>query len=172
MKRHLLALSIAALLALPGCRDNPNANLDARDQPTAAANGESDTGGSRKGDFGPPQGEPIEAVLTSPPLVPPATGRDYPAKVVVNLEVREVDAAKADGRWDRAYGGGRDMPVPEELADALASNAKARRFFEQLDRTNRYAFCWRVHTAKKAETRRLRAVRFVEMLEKGEKLHA
>lgn len=88
------------------------------------------------------------------------------------LGLREVDAAKADGRWDRAYGGGRDMPVPEELANALASNAKARRFFEQLDRTNRYAFCWRVQTAKKAETRRLRAVRFVEMLEKGEKLHA
>ena len=83
------------------------------------------------------------------------------------LGLREVDAAKADGRWDRAYGGGRDMPVPEELADALASNAKARRFFEQLDRTNRYAFCWRVQTAKKAETRRLRAVRFVEMLEKA-----
>lgn len=85
--------------------------------------------------------------------------------------LREVDAAKADGRWDQAYGGGRDMPVPEELVNALASNAKARRFFEQLDRTNRYAFCWRVHTAKKAETRRSRAASFVEMLEKGEKLH-
>lgn len=97
MKRHLLALSIAALLALPGCRDNPNANLDARGKATAAATGESDTGGSRKGDFGPPQGEPIEAVLTSPPLVPPATGRDYPAKVVVNLEVREVDMEISEG---------------------------------------------------------------------------
>ena len=96
MKRHLLALSIAALLALPGCRDNPNANLDSRGKATASADA-GDTGGSRKGDFGPPQGEPIEAVLTSPPLVPPATGRDYPAKVVVNLEVREVDMEISEG---------------------------------------------------------------------------
>lgn len=86
--------------------------------------------------------------------------------------LREVDAAKADGRWDQAYEGGRDMPVPEELAKALAKNSKARRFFEQLDRTNRYAFCWRVHTAKKAETRQSRAASFVEMMAKGEKLHA
>ncbi|KGM54832.1 bacteriocin-protection protein [Lysobacter daejeonensis GH1-9] len=86
--------------------------------------------------------------------------------------LREVEAAKADGRWDQAYEGGRDMPVPEELAKALAKNAKARRFFEQLDRTNRYAFCWRVHTAKKAETRQSRAASFVEMMAKGEKLHA
>lgn len=85
--------------------------------------------------------------------------------------LREVEAAKADGRWDQAYGGGRDMPVPDELAKALAMNAKARRFFEQLDRTNRYAFCWRVQTAKKAETRQSRAATFVEMLAKGEKLH-
>lgn len=43
------------------------------------------------GDFGPPQGEPVEAILTSPPLVPPATGRHAPAKVIVNLEVRELE---------------------------------------------------------------------------------
>jgi uncharacterized protein YdeI (YjbR/CyaY-like superfamily) len=86
--------------------------------------------------------------------------------------LREVDAAKADGRWDQAYGGGRNMPVPDELVRALAKNPKARQFFEQLDRTNRYAFCWRVHTAKKAETRQSRAARFVEMLANGEKLHA
>lgn len=86
--------------------------------------------------------------------------------------LREVEAAKADGRWDQAYGGGRDMPVPDELAKALARNATARRFFEQLDRTNRYAFCWRVHTAKKAETRLARAARFVEMLANGEKLRS
>lgn len=85
--------------------------------------------------------------------------------------LREVEAAKADGRWDQAYGGGRDMPVPDELAQALARNAKARRFFEQLDRTNRYAFCWRVQTAKKAETRQSRAATFVAMLANGEKLH-
>ena len=96
MKRTLLALAIASLLAAAGCgRDNPNATLDARDQASAATDG--DTGGSRKGDFGPPQGEPIEAVLTSPPMVPPAIDRDYPAKVVVNLEVKEVDMEISEG---------------------------------------------------------------------------
>ena len=87
---------IAAILALAttvtGCRsDTP--------PPAAAAhaNAVADTGGSRKGDFGPPQGEPIEAILTSPPEVPPPTGRDYPAKVIVNLEVVEKDMPIAEG---------------------------------------------------------------------------
>lgn len=95
-----------------------------------------------------------------------ATGRMQPAGR------REVEAAKADGRWDAAYAGGRDMEVPVELATALKRNTKAHQFFEQLDRTNRYAFCWRVHTAKKAETRQSRAAKYVEMMAKGEKFHA
>jgi nitrite reductase (NO-forming) len=56
-----------------------------------------DTGGSAKGDFGPPQGEPIKAVLTSPPHVPPAVNRDHPAKVIVELEVRELDLEISEG---------------------------------------------------------------------------
>jgi nitrite reductase (NO-forming) len=56
-----------------------------------------DTGGSRSGDFGPPQGEPIQAVLTAPPLVPPATNRKTPAKVIVELEVIEVEKEIAEG---------------------------------------------------------------------------
>ena len=55
------------------------------------------TTGSAKGDFGPPQGEPIKAVLTSPPNVPPATGRKAPAKVIVELEVREVEMEISEG---------------------------------------------------------------------------
>src|SRR5689334_17311529 len=55
------------------------------------------TGGSLKGDFGPPQGEPVHAVLTSPPLVPPPTGRHAPAKVIVNLEVKEVEREISPG---------------------------------------------------------------------------
>jgi nitrite reductase (NO-forming) len=55
------------------------------------------TGGSLKGDFGPPQGEPVHAVLTSPPQVPPATNRKQPAKVIVELEVMEVEKPIADG---------------------------------------------------------------------------
>jgi nitrite reductase (NO-forming) len=62
--------------------------------PAAAA---AETGGSMKGDFGPPQGQPIKAVLTSPPNVPPATNRNYPAKVIVELEVKEVEKEISEG---------------------------------------------------------------------------
>jgi uncharacterized protein YdeI (YjbR/CyaY-like superfamily) len=85
--------------------------------------------------------------------------------------LREVEAAKADGRWEAAYRSFSDMEVPAELATALKKNKKAKAFFDQLDRTNRYSFCWRVHTAKKPETRIARAEKFVEMLAKGEKIH-
>jgi nitrite reductase (NO-forming) len=61
--------------------------------PTAQA----DTGGSRRGDFGPPVGAPIRAILTSPPNVPPPTNRNQPAKVQVELEVTEVDMEIAEG---------------------------------------------------------------------------
>ena len=85
--------------------------------------------------------------------------------------LREVEAAKADGRWEAAYRSFSDMEVPAELAAALKKNKKAKAFFDQLDRTNRYAFCWRVHTAKKPETRITRAEKFAEMLANGEKIH-
>ena len=86
--------------------------------------------------------------------------------------LREVEAAKADGRWEAAYHGSSSMEVPEELATALAKNRKAKAFFDALDKTSRYSFCWRVHTAKKPETRIARAEKFVAMLAKGEKIHA
>jgi uncharacterized protein YdeI (YjbR/CyaY-like superfamily) len=85
--------------------------------------------------------------------------------------LREVEAAKADGRWQAAYDSATAMQVPEELAVALAKNRKAKAFFDKLDRTNRYAFCWRVQTAKKPETRAARVAKFVEMLGRGEKIH-
>lgn len=85
--------------------------------------------------------------------------------------LREVEAAKADGRWEAAYAGAAEMTVPEELDAALAKNRKARAFFDKLDRTNRYAVCWRVQTAKKPETRAARVEKLVAMLAKGEKIH-
>lgn len=84
---------------------------------------------------------------------------------------REVDAAKADGRWDAAYDGARNMEVPPELAAALAKNRKARTFFETLDKSNRYSVCWRVQTAKKPETKAKRVETLVAMLARGEKIH-
>ena len=87
--------------------------------------------------------------------------------------LREVEAAKADGRWDAAYDGGRNMEVPPELAKALAlaKNRKAKAFFETLNAANRYAVCWRVQTAKKPETKAKRVETLVTMLARGEKLH-
>ncbi|TXH72047.1 MAG: bacteriocin-protection protein [Lysobacteraceae bacterium] len=86
--------------------------------------------------------------------------------------LREIEAAKADGRWDAAYDGARAMRAPSELEAALAKNKKARVFFETLDKANRYAVCWRVQTAKTAQTRAARVKALVEMLARGERLHS
>ena len=86
-----LALAVAATLGLSACRI---------EQPNPAASGathQDDTGGSAKGDFGPPQGEPVEAILTSPPNVPPPTGRSAPAKVIVTLDVVEKEMPISEG---------------------------------------------------------------------------
>lgn len=87
--------------------------------------------------------------------------------------LREVEAAKADGRWEAAYDGAKSMEVPPELAEALAlaRHRKAKAFFDTLDKTNRYAVCWRVQTAVKPETRRARVEKLVAMLARGEKIH-
>jgi len=94
-----------------------------------------------------------------------AAGRMRPAGL------REVEAAKADGRWDAAYDGARSMDVPPELAKALAGNRKAKAFFDTLDKTNRYAVCWRVQTAVRPETKQARVEKLVAMLARGEKIH-
>ncbi len=84
MRKSLISVVALALLAA-GCGQ--------REAPAVA----SDTGGSARGDFGPPQGEPVKAVLTSPPHVPPATGRHAPAKVIVELEVVEREMPISEG---------------------------------------------------------------------------
>jgi uncharacterized protein YdeI (YjbR/CyaY-like superfamily) len=83
----------------------------------------------------------------------------------------EVERAKADGRWDAAYDSPANAKVPEDLAKALAKSAKAKKFFDSLNAQNRYAILYRLHEAKKPETRARRLEKFVEMLKKGEKLH-
>jgi uncharacterized protein YdeI (YjbR/CyaY-like superfamily) len=83
----------------------------------------------------------------------------------------EVERAKKDGRWERAYDGARASRVPQDLAAALKRNARARAFFEKLDGANRYAILWRVQTAKNAKTRAERIVKFVGMCARGEVIH-
>ncbi len=82
-----------------------------------------------------------------------------------------VEQAKQDGRWAAAYEGQKKAKVPEDLQAALDKNAKAKAFFATLDGQNRYAVLFRIHTAKKAETRARRIEKFVGMLAKHEKLH-
>ena len=83
----------------------------------------------------------------------------------------QVDAAKADGRWDAAYAGSRTIEVPDDLTKALRRNAKARRAFAELDSANRYAILFRIHDAKRPETRERRIEQFVTMLEEGRTIH-
>ena len=85
--------------------------------------------------------------------------------------MREIERARSDGRWDAAYASQRTAELPEDLAAALARNPKASAFFATLNRVNRYAILHRTHTAKKAETRAARIVKFVAMLAKGETIH-
>jgi uncharacterized protein YdeI (YjbR/CyaY-like superfamily) len=83
----------------------------------------------------------------------------------------EVERAKRDGRWQQAYDSARTAQVPEDLAQALAVNARAAAFFAKIDGANRYAILWRVQTAKKPETRKKRIASFVFMLSEGETIH-
>jgi uncharacterized protein YdeI (YjbR/CyaY-like superfamily) len=83
----------------------------------------------------------------------------------------EVERARRDGRWERAYDGARASEMPADLAAAFAANARARVFFETLDAANRYAILYRVQTAKLPETRAGRITRFIAMCERGETFH-
>jgi uncharacterized protein YdeI (YjbR/CyaY-like superfamily) len=83
----------------------------------------------------------------------------------------EIERAKSDGRWDAAYDSPRTIEVPDDLRAALAKKKKAKAFFEKLDSKNRYAVLFRTHNAKRPETRAKRIREFVDMLERGEKIH-
>jgi uncharacterized protein YdeI (YjbR/CyaY-like superfamily) len=78
--------------------------------------------------------------------------------------LREVERAKADGRWDAAYEGQRAATVPDDLALALADNEEAQAFFQTLTSVNRYAILYRIQDAKRPQTRAQRIAKFVKML--------
>lgn len=85
--------------------------------------------------------------------------------------LREVELAKADGRWDAAYEGQRSSTVPEDLQAALDADPRAAEFFATLDKANRYAVLYRVNEAKRADTRATRIEKFVAMLHAHETVH-
>ncbi|RFA07424.1 bacteriocin-protection protein [Subtercola boreus] len=94
-----------------------------------------------------------------------ASGRMQPAGLA------EVDRAKVDGRWERAYAGSKTIEVPDDLASALLQNPDAAAFFETLSSVNRYAILFRIGSVKRPETRARKIAQYVQMLERGETLH-
>ncbi len=84
---------------------------------------------------------------------------------------KAIELAKQDGRWEAAYEGQKTISVPEDLQAALDKNKRAKAFFATLNSVNRYAILFRIQNAKKSETRARRIQQFVEMLERGEKIH-
>jgi uncharacterized protein YdeI (YjbR/CyaY-like superfamily) len=93
------------------------------------------------------------------------------AKKMKPAGFKEIELAKADGRWEQAYDSPSNMKVPEDFLQALAKNKKADLFFKTLNKANTYAIAWRLQTAKKPETRAKRMKVLLGMMARGEKLH-
>jgi uncharacterized protein YdeI (YjbR/CyaY-like superfamily) len=94
-----------------------------------------------------------------------AAGRMKPGGLV------EIEAARRDGRWQRAYDSPSASTVPPDFLSALAKDKKAQSFFEGLSRANVYAIAYRLQTAKKPETREKRMRAILAMLAHGESFH-
>jgi len=83
----------------------------------------------------------------------------------------EIDRAKRDGRWQRAYDSLKNFTIPENFLERLEKDPKAKAAFETLNKTNLYSIAFRLQTAAKPETREKRLKAILEMLSKGEKFH-
>lgn len=101
--------------------------------------------------------EHVERLINSGQMQPPG--------------LKEVERAKAEGRWDQAYSSPSNMTAPEDFLKELSKNKKAEKFFYSLNKANQYAINWRLQTAKKPGTRERRMKTILEMLKKGEKFH-
>lgn len=81
----------------------------------------------------------------------------------------QVQAAKEDGRWDKAYAPSSEMKIPDDFLAAIESRPKAKMFFDQLTKSSRYVIAYALTTAKKSETRERRFKKYVDLVERGEK---
>ena len=84
--------------------------------------------------------------------------------------VAEIDRAKKDGRWDRAYDSPKNMDVPADFLKELKNDKKAYEFFQTLNKQNKFAIAFRLHNAKRPETRERRMRDFLERLARGENI--
>jgi len=85
--------------------------------------------------------------------------------------LKEIERAKADGRWEAAYAPQSKITIPDEFQAALDQNPTAQTFFNGLNSANRYAILFQITTAKKAETRQRRIEKLITMLNAQEKLY-
>jgi len=85
--------------------------------------------------------------------------------------LREVEAAKADGRWDRAYGGSKTMKIPDDLQAAIDAEPAAKAMLAKLSAQNRFALAFRTHNMKTEAGRKKRIAAFVDMLQRGETIY-
>ncbi|MGE4133860.1 MAG: YdeI family protein [Bdellovibrionales bacterium] len=85
--------------------------------------------------------------------------------------LKEVELAKRDGRWKKAYSSSKNLTMPRYFLAALAKNKKAKTFYETLNKANRFAISYRLQNSKKPETRERWIQRIIQMLAKGEKFY-
>jgi uncharacterized protein YdeI (YjbR/CyaY-like superfamily) len=90
---------------------------------------------------------------------------------MVSAGREQVERAKADGRWEKAYGGSSELEIPPDLAEALAAVPRAQAMFDMLTSANRFAIVFRVTSPKRAETRAKRIGQIVEQLARGETIY-
>ena len=85
--------------------------------------------------------------------------------------LKQVEEAKRDGRWNRAYSPPSTAKLPEDFLEALRKNKEAEAFFKTLNRANIYSVAFRLENAKNEESRSLKIRQMIKMFEKGEKFH-
>ena len=84
--------------------------------------------------------------------------------------LKEVDAAKSDGRWARAYNS-KDMKIPDDLQAAIDAEPKAKAMLGKLSAQNRFALAFRTHNMKTESGRAKKIAALVAMLKRGETIH-
>jgi uncharacterized protein YdeI (YjbR/CyaY-like superfamily) len=84
---------------------------------------------------------------------------------------KQIEAAKADGRWDAAYASSRGLQMPPDLLQAIEADAKAFATFKTLNRVNLYSLAYRTRILKTEAGRRKRIQTFVAMLRSGKTIH-
>ena len=101
------------------------------------------------------------------------------ARVVLLIEekrmqapgLKEIETAKKDGRWDKAYDSPSQMEIPSDFLAILEKDQQSYEFFKTLNKANIYAIAWRLQTAKTLETREKRMKVLLEMMKNRQKLH-